>query len=132
MQGKQQGRCVVWIISCALKIHCNPRTPLGGNQLVQKCWTEWDDRVVQKIYVIWSSFCILGKSFARPFKVKGLPFPWSCFFWKENQFFFIWNNEKWLNLRKIFWKVYYHSTRFGWYYSSFVFSTSITILKAWP
>ena len=70
MEGKQQGRCVVWITSWALQIHCNPRVSLGANQLVSKGWIEIDCTVLQKIYVIWYRFCILGKSFARPFKVK--------------------------------------------------------------
>ena len=70
MQGKLQGRCVVWISSWALQIHCNPRVPFGTNQLVSKGWFQIDDTVLQKIYVIWYRFCILGKSFARPFDIK--------------------------------------------------------------
>ena len=70
MEGKQQGRCVVWITSWALQIHCNPRVSLGANQLVSKGWIEIDCTVLQKIYVIWYRFCILGKSFARPFDIK--------------------------------------------------------------
>ena len=34
LQGKQQGRCVVWIISWALQIHSNTGVPHGTNQLV--------------------------------------------------------------------------------------------------
>ena len=70
---------------------------------------ETDDRVTQKIYVIWDVFCILGKSFCRLFKVKRLPFPWSCFSYEEKHLYFISNNEKWLSLNKIFWKVCHHS-----------------------
>ena len=62
MQSKRQGRCAVWIISCPLQIHCNPRVPLGANKLVSKGWMETDDRGLQKIYIIWYSFCILGNS----------------------------------------------------------------------
>ena len=90
-----------------------------------------DDRALQKRYVTWYSFCVLGKSFAWPFEVKGLPFPWSCFFYNENHLFFISNDEKWLSLKKIFWKVYHHSKCLGWYYKSFVFSSSITYQEAW-
>ena len=75
MEGKQQGRSVVWITSWALQIHCNPRVSLGANQLVSKGWIEIHYRVLQKIYVIWYRFCILGKSFARPFEVKQPRFP---------------------------------------------------------
>ena len=70
MQRKQQGRCVVWISSWALKTHCIAKVSLGANELVSKGWIEIDDTVLQKIYVIWYSFCILDKSFARTFEVK--------------------------------------------------------------
>ena len=72
MQGKRQCRCVVWIINWALQIHCNPRVPLGAIKLVSEDWTKRDHRGLQRIYGIWYSFCILGKSFARPFEVKQL------------------------------------------------------------
>ena len=75
MEGKQQGRCVVWITSWALQIHCNPRVSLGANQLVSKGWIEIDYTVLQKIYAIWYTFCILSKSFATPFEVKQPLFP---------------------------------------------------------
>ena len=75
MQRKQQGRCVVWISSWALKTHCIAKVSLGANELVSKGWIEIDDTVLQKIYVIWYSFCILGKSFARSFEVNQLLFP---------------------------------------------------------
>ena len=78
LQGKQQGRCVVWIISWALQIHSNTGVPHGTNQLVQKGWIEADDTALQKIYEIWYSFCILGKSSARPFEVKQLHFHRFC------------------------------------------------------
>ena len=74
MQGKRQGRSVVWIINWALQIHCNPRVPLGAIKLVSEDWTKRDHRGLQRIYGIWYSFCILGKSFARPFEVKQLLF----------------------------------------------------------
>ena len=131
MQGKRQCRCVVWITNWAPKIRCNPRVPLGAIKLVSEDWTKTDHRVLQKIYVIWYSFCILGESFARLFKVKQLPFPWSCFSSDKNHLFLISNNEKWLSFKKIFWKVYHHSKCFGQYYRSAVFSTSISIWKAW-
>ena len=41
--------------------------------LLWKGWMETDDRGFQKIYVIWYSFCILGKSFARPFEINQIP-----------------------------------------------------------
>ena len=40
LQCTLQGRCVVWITSWALQIHCNPRIFLGANQLVSKGWIE--------------------------------------------------------------------------------------------
>ena len=64
----------MWISSCALRIHCNPRVLLGANQLVSKGWIEIDGTVLQRIYVIWYRFCILGKSFARSFEVNQLLF----------------------------------------------------------
>ena len=131
MQCKLQGRCVVWISSWALQIHCNPRVPLGTNQLVSKGWFEIDDIVLQKIYVIWYRFCIVGKSFARPFEVKQLPLPRSHFSEDEKHLFLILNNEKWLSLKKSFWKIYHHSKRLDWYFKSFVFSTSIRYQEAW-
>ena len=67
---------------------------------------------------------------ARPFEVKQLPFPTSCFYYEENHLFFISNNEKWLSLQTIFWKVYHHSKCSGWYYRSFVFSTTINYQEA--
>ena len=56
-------------------MHCNPRISLGANQLVSKGRIEIDATLLQKIYVIWYRFCILGKSFARPFDFKQLLFP---------------------------------------------------------
>ena len=70
MQGKLQGRCGVWRSSWAQQIHCNPSASLGANQLVSKGRIETHATVLQKIYVIWYRFCILGKSFARPFDIK--------------------------------------------------------------
>ena len=131
MQGKRQCRCVVWIINWALQIHCNPRVPLGAIKLVSEDWTKRDHRGLQRIYGIWYSFCILGKGFARTFEVKQLCFPESCFSYSKNHFFWISNNEKWLSLKKFFWKVYHHSKCSGRYSRSFVFSTSITIWKDW-
>ena len=131
LQGERQCRCVVWIINWALQIHCNPRVPLGANQLVSKGGMETDDTVLQKMYLIWYSFRIVGKSFARPFEVKQLPFSRSCSWKGKNHLIFISNNEKWLSLKKSFWKVYHHSKCFGQYYMSFIFSISITIWKAW-
>ena len=75
MQGKLQGRCVLWMSSWVLWIHWNPRVPLGANHLVSKGWTVIDDTVLQGIYIIWYRFCILGKGFGRPFEVKQLLFP---------------------------------------------------------
>ena len=125
-----QGRCVVWILSWALQIHCNPRVPLGANQLVSKGGMETDDTVLQKIYLIWYSFCILGKSFARPFEVNQLPFHRSCSLKGKNHLLFISNNEKWLSLKESFWKVYHQSKCSGRYYRSFVFSTGINYWEA--
>ena len=62
MQGKRQFRCVIWIINWALQIHCNPKVLLAANKLVSEDWTKTDHRVLQKIYVIWYSFWILGTS----------------------------------------------------------------------
>ena len=133
MQGKLQGRCVVWIHSWALRIHCNPRVPLGANHLISKGWIEIGDTLLQRIYVIWYRFCILGKRFARPFEVKETSFPRSYFCYDEKHLFLISNNEKWSSLKKIFWKFCHHSKRLGlgWYYKSFVFSTSIIHQEAW-
>ena len=58
-----------------MQLHCNWKVSLGANQLASEGWIEIDYTVLQKIYVIWYSFCILGKSFARPFEVKQLLFP---------------------------------------------------------
>ena len=91
---------------------------------------ETDDRVVQKIFVIWDVLCILGKSFGRPFEVKRLPFHWSCFSHEEKHLYFISNNEKWLILNKVFWKLCHHSKCFSQYYKSFDFSTSINYQEA--
>ena len=62
-----QCRCVMWIINCALKMQCNPRVSLGGNKLVSNGWIKTDHRVLQKIYVVWYSFCILSRIFAWAF-----------------------------------------------------------------
>ena len=75
MQGKLQGRCVVWISSWVVQLHCNWKVFLGVNHLASEAWIEIDYTVLQKIYVIWYSFCILGKSFAKPYEVKQLLFP---------------------------------------------------------
>ena len=79
MQGKRQGWCVAWISSRVLRIHCNPRVSLGANHLVSKGWIEVDYTVLQRIYVVWYRFCILGKGFGRPFEVKQLLFLDSVF-----------------------------------------------------
>ena len=70
MQGKLQSRCVVSISSWVVQLHCNRKVCLGANQLASEGWIEIDYTVLQKIYVIWYRFCILGKSFAKPFEVK--------------------------------------------------------------
>ena len=41
--------------------------------LLWKGWMETDDRGFQRIYLIWYSFCILGKRFARPFEINQIP-----------------------------------------------------------
>ena len=69
-RGQLQGRCVVWISSWVLQIHCNPSISLGANHLVWKVWIEIDDTVLQRIHVTWYRICILRKSFARPFEVN--------------------------------------------------------------
>ena len=74
MQGERQCRCVMWI-SLALQIHCDPRVLLGDNKSVSKGSMKTDDRGLQQLYVIWCSFCYLGKHFAKPFEVKQLLFP---------------------------------------------------------
>ena len=56
LQGNLQGRCVVWIGSWALRIHCNPRAPLSANHLISKGWIEIGNTVLQRIYVIWYRF----------------------------------------------------------------------------
>ena len=56
-------------------LHYNTMAPHSTNHLVSKVWIEIDDTVLQRIYVIWYRFCILGKSFARPFDFKQLLFP---------------------------------------------------------
>ena len=73
LQGKQKCLCVAWIINWALQIDCNTRVRYGANKLVSKVGIETDLRVLQKIYIILYSFCILSKSFTRPFEVKQLP-----------------------------------------------------------
>ena len=129
LQGKWQCTCVMWRINWALTIYCNPRVPLGANKLVSKVWMKTDDQALQKIYEIRYSFCILVKSFARPFEIKWLPIPRSCSQKYENHLFMISNDEKWLSLKKIFWKIYHHFQCFSWYYTSFVFSTSTIFNK---
>ena len=61
---------MAWINNWALEILCNPRVPLCANKLVSKVWMKRDHRGLQKIYVIWYSFCVLGESFARPFEIS--------------------------------------------------------------
>ena len=78
-QLKEQCKRIVWINNWALQIHCNPRVPLGTNMLVSEDWTKRDDRQLQRIYGNWYSLCILGKTFAKPFEIKELSFPSSCF-----------------------------------------------------
>ena len=126
----QKCRRVVWINSWALQIHCNPRVSLGSNKLVLKGWMKRDHRGLQKIYVMWYSFCILGESFAIHFEVNQLPCPRSYSEKYENHLFLISNDEKWSSLKKSFWKIYHHSKCFSRYYRNFVFSTSINIQEA--
>ena len=54
----------------ALEILYKPRVSPGANKLVSKRWLKRDHRGLQKIYVIWYSFCVLGESFARPFEIS--------------------------------------------------------------
>ena len=130
LQGKQKCLCVAWIINWALQIDCNTRVRYGANKLVSKVGIETDLRVLQKIYIILYSFCILSKSFTRPFEVKQLPSPQSCSSKHGNYLLLISNDEKWLSLKKIFWKIYHHSKCFNRYYRSFVSSSSINIQEA--
>ena len=113
-----------------MHIHCNPRVVFHGNQLVSKGWMKTDHRVLQKIYLIWYNFCILRKSFSRQFEVNQLSFRWSSSSQGKIHLFLIWNDEKWLSLKKNFWKIHHHSQSFSQYYRSFVFSTSINIREA--
>ena len=115
LQGKLQCRCVLWIINWALQMHFNPRAPLGANKLVSEDWTKRDHTGLQRIYVIWYSFCILGKIFARPFELKQLPFAGFCFCKDKNYLFLISNGKKWLSLTKSFWEIYHHCKCFGRY-----------------
>ena len=46
-------------------MYYNPMAAGGANQLVRNSWMETDNRVLQKIYVMEYSFCILGNRFAR-------------------------------------------------------------------
>ena len=78
-----QCRCVVWIISSALQIHCNPRVLLGDNKLVSNGSIKTDHRGLQELYLISCNFCILVKSFPTSFELKQLPFPWSVFDLKQ-------------------------------------------------
>ena len=57
---------------------CKPRVSLGANKLVSNDWMKRDHRALQRIYVIWYSFCILGKFLARYFELKQLPIPGCC------------------------------------------------------
>ena len=125
MQGKQQGRCVVWIISWALQLHCNTRVPQGTNHLVSKVLIEIHDMVLQRLYVIWYRFVSLVKVLLDLLKLSNFlsldpvfPKTKSICFWFQAV-----KND--LSLKKIFWKVCHRSKRLGWYYKSFVFSTSI-------
>ena len=78
-QGEQKCRSISWINNWAVQIHCNPRVPDGVNKLVSKGSMKRDHRGLQKVYVIWHSFCVLGASFARTFEYQQLLFPrlWS-------------------------------------------------------
>ena len=78
-----QGRCVMWIISLALQIHCDPMVLLGDSKVVSKGSMKTDDGGLHQLYVIWCSFCILAKPFASPFEVQQLPFPWFVFDFKQ-------------------------------------------------
>ena len=104
LEGKRKCRCTLWIINRALQIHCNPRVPLGANKLVSEDWTKRGYRGIQRIFGSRCSFLILGKNFARLFELKQLPFPGSCSSWGKNYLFLISNGEKWLSLKKGFWK----------------------------
>ena len=130
MQVQLQCWHVVWINNWVLQIHCNPRVPLGANKLVSKEWIKRDHKGLQKIYVIWYSFCILGESFARTFEYKQPFFPGSWSSQDENHLFLIWKDEKCLS-SKSFWEICHHSDCFSWYYRSFVFSTSINTWEKW-
>ena len=93
-------------------MHCNPRVSLGANQLVSKGRIEIDATLLQKIYVIWYRFCILGKSFARPFDFKQLLFPDPvspktkiiCFWFQTMKNDWIWRQvfERFITIRNIF------------------------------
>ena len=93
-------------------MHCNPRVSLGANQLVSKGRIEIDATLLQKIYVIWYRFCILGKSFARPFDFKQLLFPdlvspktkIICFWFQTMKNDWIWRQvfERFITIRNIF------------------------------
>ena len=71
-ESKLKCRHIAWINKRALQIHCNPRIPLRANKMVSKAWMKTDHRGLQRIYVIWYSFCVLGESFARTFVYKQL------------------------------------------------------------
>ena len=71
---KQQWRHIASVNSWALQNLCNPRVPIGANKMVSKGWMKKDHRRLQKIYVIWYSFSVLGERFARPFEYKQLLF----------------------------------------------------------
>ena len=62
-QSKLQCRHIGWLKNRALQIHCNLTPLLGTNKLVSKAWKKRDHRGLQKIYVIWYSFCVLRETF---------------------------------------------------------------------
>ena len=83
-QSKLQCRHIGWLKNRALQIHCNLTPLLGTNKLVSKAWKKRDHRGLQKVYVIWYSFCVLDESFARTFVYKQLLFLRSWSSWPIN------------------------------------------------
>ena len=81
--------------------------------MVSKSWVKKGRRRLQKIYVIWYSFCALGESFARTFEHKqhlfprswsrSTSFPFTLFFLRRESFVFLFQTIKndWV-LRRFF------------------------------
>ena len=101
MQGKQQCRCVVWIINWALQIQWYQRVPLGANKLLSKGWMKTDHSLNRSYMSFDIAFVSWGKAFLDLLKLSNFLslYPLTprtkiiCFWFQTMKYDWVWTKK---------------------------------------